>query len=71
MTVKTSARQLSGDTLPFVRHLLFHTASTSLQCGPSLVTLTIDPWNAPTVESDDGSTDTHVRVHLKIYLNCK
>ena len=56
IATKTAARNLSGDTVPHVRHILHTCRTYSLLAGPSLVELTVDPWNAPNADSDNVRT---------------
>jgi hypothetical protein len=45
IAVKTKARNMSSDTLPYVRHKLHIVRCESFISGPPLLALSVDPWN--------------------------
>ena len=45
IAVKTKARNMSGDTIPHVRHKLHIVRCEAFLSGPPLLELSVDPWN--------------------------
>ena len=50
---KITARNMSGDTAPFVRHLLFRTAAEAMMSGRPLHQLSVGLWSSETKDSSD------------------
>ena len=44
---------MSGDTAPFVRHLLFRTAAEAMMSGRPLHQLSVGLWSSETKDSSD------------------
>ena len=58
---KITARNISGDTAPFVRHLLFRTAAEAMMSGRPLHQLSVGLWSSEMKDSSDDDVRTRLQ----------
>ena len=58
---KITARKISGDTAPFVRHLLFRTAAEAMMSGRPLHQLSVGLWSSEMKDSSDDDVRTRLQ----------